>query len=160
TLVTLTRFYERVKRVQKTTPVKRVIAANIKAYFPPLLRALFTLVRERREGDRVKLEPGDYDFACLLEAGRRKRLKRAALTPDDPAVLLLSGGTTGTPKGVLGKHAAYVYAGLQVQAWTSSVLGGDGRDVIMLPLPLFHVYAHVGVQALAFVTANPIAIVP
>jgi long-chain acyl-CoA synthetase len=30
----------------------------------------------------------------------------------------------------------------------------------MLPLPLFHVYANVGVQALAVVTANPIALVP
>ncbi|HLQ44899.1 MAG TPA: AMP-binding protein, partial [Planctomycetaceae bacterium] len=33
-------------------------------------------------------------------------------------------------------------------------------DVILLPLPLFHVYGHVGVQALAFVNRNPLAIVP
>src|SRR3954470_11859622 len=34
TIVTLTRFYDRVKRVQPRTPVKRVIATNIKAHFP------------------------------------------------------------------------------------------------------------------------------
>src|SRR5437762_3240145 len=39
TVVTLTRFYGRVKSVQPRTPVKRVIATNIKQYFPPLLRA-------------------------------------------------------------------------------------------------------------------------
>src|SRR4051794_19490308 len=42
TIVTLTRFYERVKRIQARTPVRRVIATNIKEYFPPLLRLLFT----------------------------------------------------------------------------------------------------------------------
>ena len=71
----------------------------------------------------------------------------------------MSGGTTGTPKGVLGRHGAYVMSGLQMQAWTRSVLG-QGDSVILLPLPLFHVYANVGVQALALVTGNPIALVP
>jgi long-chain acyl-CoA synthetase len=32
--------------------------------------------------------------------------------------------------------------------------------VIMLPLPMFHVYANVGVQPLAFVTPNPLSLVP
>ena len=30
----------------------------------------------------------------------------------------------------------------------------------MLPLPLFHVYANVGVQPLAFVGPNPLSLVP
>ena len=84
---------------------------------------------------------------------------RAAITGDDPAVLLMSGGTTGTPKGVLGRHGAYVATSIQVEAWTRAVLG-RGDSVIMLPLPLFHVYANVGVQSLAMRTANPIALVP
>ena len=66
TIVTLTRFYDRVKRVQPRTPLRRVIATNIKEYFPPLLRLLFTLVREKRDGDRIALAPGDHDFARLL----------------------------------------------------------------------------------------------
>ena len=48
---------------------------------------------------------------CANTAARRS--ERAAITADDPAVLLMSGGTTGTPKGVLGTHGAYVIAGLQ-----------------------------------------------
>lgn len=159
TIVTLTRFYDRVKRVQPKTSLRRVIATNIKEYFPPLLRLLFTLVRERREGDRITPAGVDSDFAALLRANLGQRPSRHKLTGDDPAVLLLSGGTTGTPKGVLGKHGAYVLAGLQVQAWTASVLEG-GRDVIVLPLPLFHVYGNVGVQSLAFVTGCPISLVP
>jgi long-chain acyl-CoA synthetase len=34
------------------------------------------------------------------------------------------------------------------------------RNVIMVPLPLFHVYANVGVQGLAFVAGNPMSLVP
>jgi long-chain acyl-CoA synthetase len=33
-------------------------------------------------------------------------------------------------------------------------------DAIMLPLPLFHVYANVGVQPLAFIGPNPLSLVP
>src|SRR4029453_1802977 len=90
-------------------------------------------------------------------AGRQPA--RAALAPDDPAVLLMSGGTTGTPKGALGPHAAYVLAAIQIQAWTASVMVAE-RDVICAPLPLFHVYANVGVQSLAVVNGNPLALVP
>src|SRR5207247_10640944 len=60
TIVTLTRFYGRVKSIQTQTPLRRVIATNIKEYFPPLLRVLFTLLREKHDGDRVTLSPGDH----------------------------------------------------------------------------------------------------
>lgn len=158
TIVTLTRFYERVKALQPGSPLKRVVATNIKEYFPPALRVLFTLLREKRDGDRVRIAPGDHELAHLLLVNRGRTPPRAALTLDSPAVLLMSGGTTGTPKGVLGSHGAYVYAGLQIQHWNASVC--KPGDVIFAPLPFFHVYANVGLQALAFVIGNPLALVP
>jgi len=108
TIVTLTRFYDRVKRVRPRTPLTRVIATNIKEYFPPLLGLLFTLAREKRAGDRVKLEPGDHDLSRLLIEHRTVPVERTRVTADDDAVLLMSGGTTGTPKGALGKHGVGV----------------------------------------------------
>ena len=158
TIVTLTRFYQRVKRLQPRTPLLRIIATNIKEHFPPVLRLLFTLFREQKDGDRAVLAPGDHDFASLLAAHRGGGQAFAPAGPDDPAVLLMSGGTTGTPKGVLGKHSSYVYAGVQELAWVRSAL--TPQDVIFLPLPLFHVYANVGVQSLALLNGNPIALVP
>ena len=74
-------------------------------------------------------------------------------------MILSSGGTTGTPKGVVGLHRHYVAAGLQLYEWTKSAKQ-PWTDVIMLPLPLFHVYANVGVQPLAFVGPNPLSLVP
>ena len=159
TLVTLTRFYRRVKNIQPHTGLRRVIATNIKEHFPPILRLLFTLVREKREGDRITLEPGDFDFAALLRANRSRQVDHARLATGDPAVLLMSGGTTGTPKGVVGTHGGYVIAGLQIRKWNEAALRG-ADDVIMLPLPMFHVYGNVGVQALSLISGCAIALVP
>ncbi|MFI5178543.1 MAG: AMP-binding protein, partial [Vicinamibacterales bacterium] len=76
TIVTLTRFYPRVKHVQPRTGVRRVIATNIKEYFPATLKLLFTLFREKRNGDRVTLRPGDHDFAHLLLVNKGRRPER------------------------------------------------------------------------------------
>ena len=159
TLVTLTRFYRRVKNIQPRTGLKRVVATNIKEHFPAILRVLFTLVREKREGDRITLEAGDYDFASLLRDNGARSVERARLAAGDPAVLLMSGGTTGTPKGVTGTHGAYVIAGLQIRKWNEAALRG-ADDVILLPLPMFHVYGNVGVQALSLISGCAIALVP
>jgi long-chain acyl-CoA synthetase len=161
TILTLTRFYDRVKRVQPRTPVRHVIATNIKEHFPLALKVLFTLLREKRDGDRIALAPGDHDFAHLLLVNRGRRPVRVALSQTDPAVLLMSGGTTGTPKGVLGTHGAYVMAGLQVRAWNAPALSTDSsKDVIFVPLPLFHVYANVGSQSFGLIHGAPLALVP
>jgi long-chain acyl-CoA synthetase len=158
TIVTLTRFYSRIKRLQPGTAVRRVIATNIKEFFPAYLRLLFTLVRERRDGDRVNVAADDFLFSRLLAEHRGRRLSDAPPAATDAAVLLMSGGTTGTPKGVVGDHRAYTMAGLQLQAWMASAV--DPGDVVLLPLPLFHVYANVGVQSFAFVTGSTLALVP
>jgi len=71
----------------------------------------------------------------------------------------MSGGTTGTPKGVLGRHGAYAITGRQLAAWFGSVLE-PGKDVILLALPLFHVYANLGVQPLAIVSGSALVLVP
>ena len=81
---------------------------------------------------------------------------RVAPSPDDPAILLLSGGTTGTPKGALGRHGAYVLTGLQIGAWFNSVLDAR-KDVVLATLPLFHVYANLGLQPMAFVAGSTLA---
>src|SRR5260370_6150746 len=95
TIVTLTRFYQRVKQVQRGTPLRRVIATNIKEYFPPLLRVLFTLAREKRDGDRTAIPPRDHDFPHLLLVHRGRTPARTSLTADAPAALLPTGRAPG-----------------------------------------------------------------
>ena len=59
TVVTLTPFYNRIKAVQARTRVTRVIATSIKEYLPAMLRVLFTLLKEKKEGHRITIGPGD-----------------------------------------------------------------------------------------------------
>jgi long-chain acyl-CoA synthetase len=159
TVVTLTPFYERIKRIQAQAGITRVIATSIKEYLPPVLRVLFTFFKEKKEGHRIDLSPADSWMQSLIGQHRRSQRPAGTIAPSDRAVILPSGGTTGTPKGVVGLHRHYVAAGLQLYEWTKSAKK-QWVDVIMLPLPMFHVYANVGVQPLAFVSPNPLSLVP
>jgi long-chain acyl-CoA synthetase len=159
TAIALTRFYGPLCTIQPTTQLKRIIATNIKEYLPGPLRVLFTLFRERKEGHRITLRPSDYWFQDLLARHRGAESPVPGPKPDDPAIMLMSGGTTGTPKRVVGHHLSLVAAGLQLHAWMKPG-SRDWEDVILLPLPLFHVYAHVGVQTYAIMGHNPLLLVP
>lgn len=158
-VVVLTPFYQRIKNIQLRTQVREVIATSIKEYLPAVLRILFTLFKEKKEGHRLSPAAGDRWFQDLLSAHRSSPPPSVAVKPSDRAVILSSGGTTGTPKGVVGLHRDYVAAGIQLFEWTKSAKK-PWVDVIMLPLPMFHVYANVGVQSLALVAPNPLSLVP
>lgn len=158
-VVTLTPYYRAVAALQAATGVRHVIATSIKEYLPPVTRALFTLAVEKKGGHRVRLDAGHHWLGHLLARHAGSPGPDIARSPDDPAVILSSGGTTGIPKGVLGTHRDYVAAGLQLRTWTRPARE-DWVDTVMLPLPMFHVYANVGVQALAVIGRNPLALVP
>lgn len=58
------------------------------------------------------------------------------VTPDDPAVLFFTSGTTGLPKGVPLTHRNIVF---QIQSLQESGLVTP-QDRALLPLPMYHVY--------------------
>ncbi len=161
-VVTLTPFYTRLKGMQSETPVKRIIATSIKEYLPPVLRVLFTLFKEKKGGHRIALEAGDLWFQdCLrLGSGRSADLQVGpGPACDDPAIMLMSGGTTGMPKAVIGSHRCLVASGVQLATWLHPPEGAV-PDIALVPLPLFHVYACAGVQSHSIVSRTPMALVP
>jgi long-chain acyl-CoA synthetase len=161
-IVTLTPFYARLKEIQRDTPVKRIIATSIKEYLPPMLRVLFTLFKEKKGGHRIELQPGDQWFQdCLTRSADLQvgSTGNRAPSPDDPAIMLMSGGTTGMPKAVVGLHRCLVAAGLQLATWLHPPKEAP-LDIALVPLPLFHVYACVGVQSHSIISRTPMALVP
>jgi long-chain acyl-CoA synthetase len=156
-LVTLTRFYDKVKALQPRTGLRTIVATAIHDYFPTGKRMLYAVAKARREGDTVSIQEGDVRFADL--AATAPRALGAPPAPDEPALLLLSGGTTGLPRAVVARHRSLVCSGVQIHTWLASVLQ-EWDDAVLLPLPLYHVFGAVGVQAFAFVGRNPIVLVP
>lgn len=159
-VLTLSAFYERVKSVQRRVPgIQHVVSTNIKEWFPPLLKLVFTLLIERKMGHRATLRENDQALPDLLAKHRAQKPVDPRPGPDDDALLLMSGGTTGTPKAVRIHHGALVQTGTQVNAWLGSVLP-QWEGVYCLPLPMFHSYGACGVQSVCFLGHNPIALVP
>jgi acyl-[acyl-carrier-protein]-phospholipid O-acyltransferase/long-chain-fatty-acid--[acyl-carrier-protein] ligase len=73
----------------------------------------------------------------LFESWMARRVHaRARIAPDDPAVVLFSSGSEGTPKGVVLSNANLVANAYQVKAHAGDVLTPD--DVFFNPLPIFH----------------------
>ena len=159
TLVVLNRFYERLKGVQPHTSLKRLITTGIKDFLPGHLRILYGLLKERKDGERITPRGEDVRLSALMRVELGARRPDVRVAPTDVSSILMSGGTTGTPKGVVGNHGGLVMAGLQLRAWLSPAMN-EWTDIIMLPLPLFHTYGFTGVQALAMVNHNPIALIP
>jgi long-chain acyl-CoA synthetase len=159
TAIVLTPFYNKVKAIQPRTPVRKVIATNIKEFLPASKRIVFTMLKEKKDGHRIELQAGDLWFAELLHQYKSVNKLPNLTKPTDPAILLFSGGTTGVPKAAVGLHHSLFIAGLQLRTWLSNVLE-DWDDVIMLNMPLFHAYGLVGVMATGFVGHNSFAVVP
>ena len=140
TIVCLSRFYVNVREVRARTRLKNVIVTNVKEYFPPLLKALFTLAVEKKEGHRVTLDPGDRWFHDVFASAPATR-PATEVRPEDTAVLLYTGGTTGVPKAAEITHRNLVANALMVYEWSAQAIDPNRQQGILTALPLFHTYA-------------------
>jgi long-chain acyl-CoA synthetase len=84
--------------------------------------------------------PGAVALRHVLRLGGRLPQADATLTQDDIAFLQYTGGTTGVAKGVILTHGNMLANVLQMNAWIAPALQ-EGREIAVIPLPLYHVYA-------------------
>lgn len=147
-IVVLENFAHTLELVIGATQVRTVVTTQVGDLLPPLKRLLTNAVVKHVK----KLVPpwrlkGAVDFRRALAAGRAQTLDDVPLQHGDLAFLQYTGGTTGVAKGAMLSHGNMVANVLQVGAWMSPNLN-DGEETLILPLPLYHVFALTG--ALSF----------
>jgi len=157
-VVALSRLYPVVKAARANTAVEHVIVTNIKEEMPPILRVLFTLAKEGKDGHRQRFagDPGAVGLSEVLSAPAEPF--DAGTTADDLAVLQYTGGTTGVSKGAMLSHRALVANTLQCRAWFTNLR--DGGDAAMAVMPFFHVYGLTVVMNLAVLRAMTMVLIP
>ncbi len=159
TLVALSVFYRLIETVKPSTPLKRVIIANISEYFSPLRRALFSAVREAREGHRIDAR-GESDVHAFQEllARASNAPPSVEVTPDDLAVIQYSSGTTDRPKGVMLTHSNLVANTTQVRHWIPDI--DEGEEIILGALPFSHSYGLTTCMNLGIAIAATLILLP
>jgi long-chain acyl-CoA synthetase len=159
-VITMSLFYQAINSIRDQTPIRQIIVSNIKEYFPPLGKFLFTLAREKKDGHRVEeLWAGDVWLQDLLARYSPAQRPQVAIKPRvDTAVFQYTGGTTGVPKAARGPHSALVANATQMRAWLASEAGGT--ESFLAAIPLFHVYGMVAVMTFAVGMGSAMIMVP
>ena len=158
-MFTLTRFYNTLKEVRKKSGLKKIIVSNLKEALPPVTRVLYTLLREQKGGDRLhELESSDVWMQDLLKKHAGAPKPNIDIQPDDTALFQYSGGTTGVPKGAVAMHRNVVANTLQIKLWMTGL--EEGKEVVLMGIPLFHVYGMVAGMSFAMASGATMVMVP
>jgi long-chain acyl-CoA synthetase len=151
-------FYRKVKEAQPKTHLNKQVVTNIKEGLPPMLRVLFTLAKEKKDGHRVELEAGDVWLQDLLKRYEKAPAPQVDVGPDDLAIYQYSGGTTGISKAAVSLHRNLVANALQIKSWMPDVRVGE--ETVLMAIPLFHVYGMVAGMLFAVASAARMIMVP
>ena len=130
--LTLDVFYGKFKAVMDKTPCKKLILAKIGDFLSPVKRFGFWATK----GRKIPPIPQDSRVVFWQEAMAKTwpQQEKVETDPDDTAVILYSGGTTGKPKGILLSNMNFISHGIMVATWGSL----DETDAILAILPIFH----------------------
>ncbi|MDP2660323.1 MAG: long-chain fatty acid--CoA ligase [Dehalococcoidia bacterium] len=158
-MVTLTKFYSTVDKVRPRTSLEHVVATNIKEYFPPLKRLLFTLLLEAKDGHRARVEtgPGTHWIADLMRRATPTP-RPVEISPDDIAIYQYTGGATGVPKGAILTHLNLLANTIQTRQWFVQLV--EGQEVMLGVIPFFHVYGLTVAMSMGLYSGATIVLLP
>ncbi|MEN5303221.1 long-chain-fatty-acid--CoA ligase FadD2 [Pseudomonas sp. TWI628] len=160
-LVYLNMFGKRVQEVLPDTGIEYLIEAKMGDLLPAAKGWLVnTVVDKVKKMVPAYHLPQAIAFKQVLRQGRSLTHKPVPLSLDDIAVLQYTGGTTGLAKGAMLTHGNLVANMLQVLACFSQHgpdgqrLIKEGQEVMIAPLPLYHIYAFTANCMCMMVTGN------
>ncbi|MDF9616762.1 long-chain-fatty-acid--CoA ligase FadD2 [Pseudomonas entomophila] len=160
-LVYLNMFGKRVQEVLHDTGIEYLIEAKMGDMLPALKGWLVnTVVDKVKKMVPAYHLPQAVSFKQVLRQGRGLGHKPVSQALDDVAVLQYTGGTTGLAKGAMLTHGNLVANMLQVLACfcqrgaDGQPLIKEGQEVMIAPLPLYHIYAFTANCMCMMVTGN------
>ncbi|WCR43214.1 long-chain-fatty-acid--CoA ligase FadD2 [Stutzerimonas stutzeri] len=160
-LVYLNTFGHHVQEVLPDTAIEHLIEVRIGDMLPALKGALVNAaVKHLKKMVPDYSLPQAVSFKSVLGDGARHNHKPAALEPDHVAVLQYTGGTTGVAKGAMLTHGNLVANMQQVRANMQQLdehghpVIREGQEVMIAPLPLYHIYAFTANCMCMVVTGN------
>ena len=160
-LVYLNMFGKRVQEVVEDTEIDYLIEAKMGDLMPVAKGWITNLVV-----DKVKKLVPSYrlpqaiPFKSVLHKGAGHVIRPLQVRLDDIAVLQYTGGTTGLPKGAMLTHGNLVANMQQIRGCLSQLaedglpLLKEGQEVMIAPLPLYHIYAFTANCMCMMVTGN------
>ena len=135
TAVTLDQFYNKFESIRQNTGIVNIVIASIKDELSSVVKAGYMLT----DGRKIKKIPEDAPVIRWDDFIRLSRYcfynYRAKRKSDEPAVILYSGGTTGTTKGIVLTNRNFNALGQQVIAANPMFRPGDR---MLAAMPLFH----------------------
>ncbi len=133
--LTLDQFYEKFENIRKDVALRSLILTSIRDVLSPVMKVGYDLT----QGRQVKKVPANAPVVWwnqfLAEGKQYHGPYDAKRTGADPAVILYSGGTTGTMKGILLSNLNFNALGQQVIATNAMFKPGDTMLAVM---PIFH----------------------
>ncbi len=140
-IVILENFAHTLEEVIERTQLQHVIVTGVGDRLGWPKSAIVNLVvrRVRRQVPSYDL-PGSLRFNDVLQQGEFLQFEPVTTNHDDIAFLQYTGGTTGIAKGAMLTHRNMIANVLQAGAWLGTA-AQIGRDTIITPLPLYHIFA-------------------
>lgn len=136
TAITLDQFYHKFENIRKNTKVINIVLASIKDALSKKIKAGYMLTEGRKNAKIPKDAPVILwkQFMKLADACPYA-YPEISRKSEDPAVILYSGGTTGTTKGIVLSNRNFNALGEQVIAANPMFRPGDK---MLAAMPLFH----------------------
>ncbi|WCR10641.1 acyl-CoA synthetase [Paracoccus stylophorae] len=119
--------------VSAAPDVTHVIQIDLNRHLRGPKRLLVPLMRPKI---RTRHQAEVLDFEAAASGQKHTKLMFDDPQQDRVAAYFHTGGTTGTPKVAQHKYSGMIYNG-----WLGSTLLFDETDILMCPLPMFHVFA-------------------
>src|SRR5882672_3985599 len=140
-IVVVENFARTLQDVIAKTRLRQVVVTSIGELLALKGRIVDLVLRRIKKAVPKWSLPGSISFSRAIREGRKFSLSRVPIGHDDLAFLQYTGGTTGIAKGAMLLHGNIVANMLQARAWVRPVLDGNRREVILTPLPLYHIFS-------------------